>query len=99
MPYITDLARQTLESDLGCLFEAIHHAINLKDNPERTIPGVLTYIMTRLLIEYYHTSDFHDHVLADGILGATAKEFYRKSTACLEDKKSEENGDVFKAPN
>lgn len=64
--------------------------------------GVLNYLITKLCLCYLETMSRYDqkekyshHNDVIGALECAKQEFYRRSTACLEDKKIKENGDVY----
>ena len=60
-------------------------------------PGVLNYKITLLLIEYYTTLGLSYTVANDivGVLDNAKHEFQRRILDPYEDKKRQENGDVY----
>lgn len=82
MPYIT----QERRNDLADTYS------------ERDIiktPGELNYKLTELCIEYLDTPSYQDYNDVIGALEACKLEFYRRLVSPYEDKKIEENGDVY----
>lgn len=79
MPYITDNAK--IELDAG------HRPLT---------PGELNYCITQLMIEYckedFNYQDINDVI---GALECAKLEFYRRMAVPYEDKKIDENGDVY----
>lgn len=60
-------------------------------------PGDLTFLLTDLCLEYLLRNEIKYRVLNDiiGALECTKLEFYRRVVSSYEDKKKEENGDVY----
>lgn len=83
MPYIKQDARDELESD------------SFARSPENA--GELNFIMTQLCIDYYREHGGRYQQINDilGALEGCKLEFYRRVAAPYEDKKKEENGDVY----
>lgn len=80
MPYINQLRRDVLDTEMGI---------------SRT-PGELTYQLTRVVVDYIVQQEcFTTYAEAIGALEATKLELYRRMIAPYEDKKREENGDVY----
>lgn len=79
MPYITNEAKTRLPS-MG---------------PAN--PGELNYLITNLLIDYLHKMGKNYQNINDvlGALEGAKLEFYRRVAAPYEDKKIQENGDVY----
>ena len=82
MPYILQEQREELDQWLGSL--------RLFDLP----PGELNYIITKLLLSYQPRS-YADYNMLIGVLESVKLEFYRRAMAVYEDKRKEENGDVY----
>lgn len=81
MPYITEERRS-----------------DLMHNPE-AFPrnsGELNFLLTQVILEYLpeapHYSDYNEVI---GVLECMKQEFYRRVVATYEDKKCEENGEVY----
>jgi len=74
-------------------------ALAWTDSEFPATPGELAYIITRTLIEYAAlncpTENFQCITDLLGALEAAKLEFYRRVVAPYEDKKREENGDVY----
>jgi hypothetical protein len=88
MPYITKEERVAIRDPLTMLL------FHLKDAPEDKIDGYLNYIITNLLIAKYSPKYFN-YNRAIGVLECVKQEFYRRKVAPYEDKKLQENGDVY----
>lgn len=90
MPYITPIAREALDT---------------YKLPQITTAGELNYVVTKLIITYldelktlYPHLDHNTYQHYNDVIGALegAKlEFYRRVVAPYEDKKIEQNGDVY----
>lgn len=74
-----------------------HQREDILENVEApTDPGELNYVITRVVFEYYKGRGNYQAI--NDVLGALegAKlEFYRRVAAPYEDRKKEENGDVY----
>lgn len=82
MPYIADYSRRSL----------------LNTGQKARNVGELTYQLTRMCTEYLQphiTIHFQNYAEVLGALEATKLELYRRMVAPYEDKKIEENGDVY----
>lgn len=79
MPYVPQQIRQELHSG---------HAAT---------PGGLNYQITRLLVEYIDVHGLSHQTINDilGALTGAQAEFYRRVAVPYEDKKIEQNGDVY----
>lgn len=60
-------------------------------------PGELNYLLTNICLQYvdYNTPGYTIYNDVIGALEACKLEFYRRAVAPYEDKKIEENGDVY----
>lgn len=59
-------------------------------------PGELNFFLTKLLLEYLpETPGYTDYNNVIGVLECCKLEMYRRAVAPYEDKKIEENGDVY----
>jgi len=92
MPYITEEEKNFLEAKIKALSEDIH----------KGGPGVLNYVMTQLITLYlvdgmfgYNYVDLNEIM---GVLESVKAEFYRRVVVPYEEKKKNENGDVYKLP-
>ena len=85
MPYIK-------QEDRDCLDETMSE-LNYKIINE----GELNYVITSLCIDYVNRNgkDYSTLNAVHGVLNCADKEFYRRMTAPYEDRKIEENGDVY----
>jgi len=58
--------------------------------------GEMNYLITRLILEYLGSSpNYERYNAAVGVLECAKLELYRRKIAYYEDKKAEENGDLF----
>lgn len=80
MPYINQEIRKIFDQTIEKLAPATD--------------GELNYIITRLLLRTGPRS-YQDYNALIGVLECVKLEFYRRAVAVYEDKKKEENGDVF----
>jgi len=83
MPYIPEDERAELDG--ACNF------VN-----SNTSPGELNYVITMMLQRYVghqHGYTFYNEVI--GVLECVKQEFYRRLVVPYEEKKKEENGDVY----
>lgn len=84
MPYIDEERREKLDYSIQVLSTS-----NLE-------AGDLNYVITRLLhIWCILNPRYASYNAAIGVLECVKQEFYRRVVALYEDKKKEENGDVF----
>jgi hypothetical protein len=59
-------------------------------------PGELNYAITRLVLDFLGVNAaYADYNTVVGVLESCKLEFYRRAVAAYEDKKIEENGDVY----
>lgn len=67
------------------------------DSAELENVGDLTYVMAMICKEYMERKgeSYQTHAEIRGALENTASEWYRRKTAPYEDRKKEENGDIF----
>jgi hypothetical protein len=81
MPYIKRVRRIELDSPV-------------RDTPKS--PGELNYVITKLILGYI--GNLESYVVYNdviGVLECIKQELYRRKIAYYEDKKKEENGDVY----
>jgi len=88
MPYITKQERDELDPEINALVKKLSTA------PQEKLDGRLNYVITRILICLYQPSYFN-YNRALGVLAAVSHEFYRRRVAPYEDRKIQENGDVY----
>ena len=96
MPYIKREIRECLAEDVKNLIEAIANE-TIIHNVEPA--GVLNYVITKLIRDWYGSIRNHDLNYAAintaiGALECAKLEYYRMVAAPYEDKKIQENGDV-----
>ena len=83
MPYIDPLKRETWDAWLDCVELPLQ-------------PGELTYVITKLLLRsLQYPSTYRDYCTLLGVLESTKLEFYRRVLGPYEDRKREENGEVY----
>jgi hypothetical protein len=58
-------------------------------------PGELNYIITKILLAQVKEPSYAKYNELIGVLECVKQEFYRRVVVLYEDKKKEENGDVF----
>ena len=87
MPYISRKDRMKLDPKVEDLSKAISSL-----GPK--ILGNLNYVITQL-VRQTNPSSYSDYASLVGMLETMKLEFYRRATAPYEDKKIEENGDVY----
>lgn len=65
--------------------------------PKPEGPGELNYMITSLVVDYYDSRNFDYQVINDiiGALEGAKLEFYRRIAAPYEDRKRDENGEVY----
>lgn len=70
----------------------------LKMGDAAVTPGQLNYLITKLIESYIITNGANYSIFNDivGAVEGAKLEFYRRIVAPYEDKKREENGDVYK---
>jgi len=88
MPYIKKEERQELDKLLQPLIDF------LKTKGTEEVDGQINYVFTRVLASLYKPRYFN-YNRAMGVLECIKQEFYRRVVAPYEDKKKEENGDVY----
>lgn len=88
MPYIAQERRRRYEEAIAALGAAID---------VETPGGDINYIITRLLIGWMRKRGLSYAVLADavGVMETAKLELYRRVAGPYEDRKIEENGDVY----
>lgn len=90
MPYVTKEAREDYDPAIDNL---IKYLVGDK-YPNRIDPGILNYIVTRILIGV-RPSCYQDYNSLVGMLECCKQEFYRRAVASYEDEKIKENGDCY----
>jgi hypothetical protein len=89
MPYINRHCREYLDVAIAELID------RLKSVPTTKLDGEVDYAITMLVSKCYSHDSFFALNRAIGVLESVKLEFYRRIVAMHEDKKKEENGDVF----
>lgn len=84
MPYINDEQRRFIDGPLNVFLGAIG----------KLDPGSLNYIVTRLLRHQWPTT-YSEYNAQIGMLESCKLELYRRAVAPYEDRKAEDNGDVY----
>jgi len=88
MPYIKKEERQELDKLLQPLIDL------LKTKGTEEVDGQINCTFTKVLASLYKPRYFN-YNRAMGVLECIKQEFYRRVVAPYEDKKKEENGDVY----
>ena len=88
MPYIKKELRDKIDHEIDNLITST------LDIGENDIDGVYNYIITRLIDTRYRNG-YRSFNRAMGVLDCVAREFYRRQVAPYEDKKRDENGEVY----
>jgi len=89
MPYIKQEYREELDIEINKIIRAID-LLDL-DTPD----GAINYVFTKVLISYFNTG-YVNIERAIGLLECCKLEYYRRLASEYEDKKSIENGDVYR---
>lgn len=91
MPYIKQGQREALDKQIDELVAAIekqHTDLDLD-------PGILNYVVTKLAINLNFRRNYKNFNAIVGALECCKLELYRRGIAPYEDKKIQENGDVY----
>jgi len=90
MPYIAKEKRAFWFDGLDIIMD------KLADNAPVSA-GVINYLITELILFYIKTigEDYEAYNTAIGILECVKQELYRRAVAPYEDKKIQENGDIY----
>ena len=88
MPYIKSEEREQYLEGIENLLQI------LREPPLEKVSGHLNFIITTIVKRLYHPRYFN-YNRAVGVLEAVKLEFYRRCVTPYEDKKIEENGDVY----
>jgi len=94
MPYIQQAQRNELDPKINELSKSIHAGYD----KAYEVPGLLNYSITRLILDTLQLKSYPKYwkiVVAMGTLVTVMFELYRRIVAPYEDKKAEENGDVY----
>ena len=89
LPYIQDLKFRKLYDNLLKNIVGILNRV-----PKKTQHGHLNYIFTRLILEL-NPQNYKEFNAVIGVLESVKLEFYRRLVSKYEDKKIEENTDVY----
>lgn len=87
MPYVNEDDRKRFDASLIRLHKAL----------DGVTPGMLNYLITRILLFVWHSSpqNYATIAMIDGVLGTVQKEWYRRITVPYEESKMAEHGDVY----
>jgi hypothetical protein len=101
MPYIKIHQREQLDKQIESL--AAQMRLQFKrggGNPPPTIvdPGVVNYVVTKLLLSLDHEGNYANHNALIGALECCKLEYYRRAISPYEDKKIQDNSDVYHSP-
>ena len=92
MPYIKPEKREVYDE----LVESLGFEVGT--DYERDVAGLCNYIITTFLLRVYDQKEslsYRDYNEIIGLLECAKLEFYRRQVSQYEDKKIEENGDVY----
>ena len=89
MPYVKQEDREKLDHWID---NVLFHTSGIS---EVSKDGVINYIITRIIDGHYGKGGYAVFNRAMGVLDCVAREFYRRRVAPYEDKKIQENGDVY----
>lgn len=90
MPYIKGDRRAVLHE------KYLHHSTeDAKNNAYPVSCGELNFVITKLCLQYMMTPSYSRLNEIIGVLECVKQEFYRRAAAPYEDKKIQENGDVY----
>lgn len=93
MPYVEENGRAILAKHLSGLCDEINkHALSSGIDK---LPGIVNYAIVRIIGGTLRLDSYASINSAIGILECAKLELYRRIAAPYEDKKAEENGDVF----
>ena len=92
MPYISQAERDGIDPAIYLLVRALQHQCG----EPSSMAGGLNYTITRLFLETLLAAPRYSKIaLATGVLENVKQEMYRRLAAPYENKKAEENGDVY----
>lgn len=96
MPYIKQDRRKKLDSAIDRLATKLHNLCDISvDSPGNFInPGDLNYVITSLC-NRAGASNYAGYNELIGVLECCKLELYRRAISRYEDKKADENGDVY----
>ena len=89
MPYISENYRDILRKELAELI------IVLKTIKDSDLDGCLNYVISKLAIDLYGRGGYAVYNRLIGVLESAKQEFYRREMAPYEDKKKNENSDIY----
>jgi hypothetical protein len=95
MPYIPKSSRDILEEPLTNLIEAVAWSIPLIEDDAKA--GTLNYLLCRLIMGMYpkELNRYRQWNEIVGVLESAKAEIQRRMIADYEDRKNQENGEVF----
>ncbi len=93
MPYINHHGRDEFDPSLESLTKHFETESGIPFYTAK-MAGTLNYIVTQILLSL-HPVTYSDYNTLIGVLECCKLEFYRRAVATYEDKKIEENGDVY----
>jgi len=90
MPYIRQIYRDKIDAALQQFCDSFPHGIHTLEE------GEMNYVITKfLLMSIPDSAKYRDYERIIGRIEMVKQEMYRRMIAPYEDKKKEENGDVF----
>lgn len=94
MPYIKSDLRPKFDPHIKKLAKAITQAVD-ELGDEKEVIGILNYCVTRLALLSTPAYKYWAFAAIRAALNDAQQEYYRRVVAPYEDKKAEENGDVY----
>jgi hypothetical protein len=91
MPYIKPEQRHMLVEPIANLISAM----KLNADTEDDLDGIANYVITKLLLGTFKQRRYATMARAIGCITSVGLELYRKYIAPYEDKKADENGEVY----
>jgi len=95
MPYIKPELRPEIEKELAPLMEFLEKKAKSGEYDQKILAAVLTYIIFKFLRKFYEEGKWYDKSDAEKVVNSAIDEFKRRFLHPYEDKKIQENGDVF----
>lgn len=89
MPYVSQELRNPVDKEINALIE------KLKTLDVTQIDGEVNYTITRIVDAIYGKGGYFVYNRFMGVVIGVLLEFYRRRIAPYEDKKIQENGDVY----
>ncbi len=92
MPYIEKKYREEVDELIDNLVKKIKE---ISQNDHIVWPGIINYTITKLIVKFIEDIRYWKIAMITGILENVKQEFYRRVASQYEDKKKEQEGDVY----